>query len=215
MMASERDLSEVLHAAGCSSWQTGRMIELASFLGSIPWGTASSASQEDGWGSLAFLEQLGVSDGLPAKSMIVADYSGRVSRWEVLGMLLIAESPAVKTLLPDPNLKAVTDLMESIVYEKLKEGFILMYGLPSRLRFWRLPKQKRLLVKLSRIYGMIYTCVQGMTIHTLIRPELVDRRNPFEPLFQVFERGVFPDWEAWQFTNMRLENLGRLPEPIL
>jgi len=59
---------------------------------------------------------------------------------------------------------------------------------------------------------------QGMTIHTLARycrHRPIHRPNPYESLSQVFERGVFVDWDKWEFTNLRLDNLGRLPEPIL
>lgn len=94
----------------------------------------------------------------PRKSTIVADFSGRVSRWETLGMLLMIDSQRVKTLITDENLSLVTNMMESFTYEQLAEDFTRIHGHPSRLRIWRQPKQKRLLVATSAVLGMTYTC---------------------------------------------------------
>ena len=54
-----------------------------------------------------------------------------------------------------------------------------------------------------------------MTVRTLIEDESSEDHNPYEALFQIFERGLLLDWDNWRYTNMSLDDLGRIPEPML
>jgi hypothetical protein len=62
---------------------------------------------------------------------------------------------------------------------------------------------------------MTTTCVGGMTVRTLIEDESSEDHNPYEALIQIFERGLLLDWDNWRYTNMSLDDLGRIPEPML
>lgn len=210
------DLTDIIRAAQCDRWQSQRMSDLGARVVGIPWGTASGASDEDSWDILAFLEQVsGSADGLVAKSMIVADHS-HSPRWEILGMQLVLQAPTFGTFLPEEGLRMVTDKMESLASEGMAREYMQMHSGSSKVRPWNRRKQLRGLSELRDVAGMTYTCVAGMAIWSLVRDEMLGvRKNPFDALFRVFERGLLVDWNTWRFTNLRGEHLGTLPEALL
>lgn len=111
-------LTTILVAARCDVEQVQRLADLVARTLAIPWGSASSVTQQDGWDALAFLEQLKGPDGLPAKGMIVADISGRISRWDALAMVLFADASRMQTGIDPDSLNQITTAIESIVAER-------------------------------------------------------------------------------------------------